>query len=1014
MAVDARALAVENPPMRRDEAFERQVREIGGRIFELAGGGVPSVFDSRWWSGKVMDWSMKDQAFKIEMFRFVDVFPTLRTSEEIARHMREYFCRPGQDFPAAFQWGLKAVSPGSVVAKAAAAAVRKNMAAMAKRFIGGASPAEAIPVLRRMRAEGAGFTVDLLGEHTVSEVESKAYLQRYDELLETLVTEARGWEEVPAIDCWPHGSVPKVNISIKVSALYSQLDPIDFEGGVQTLAERLHPLFKKAHGYGAFLNLDVEQNRYKDLTLAAFKRVLDDPSLQSYEHAGIVSQAYSRDSFDDVRALLAWAKGRGTPVTVRLVKGAYWDYETVLAAQNGHACPVYTEKAATDLNYERIASFLVENRRWLRPALGSHNVRSLAAGLAAGRRAGAADGEIELQMLHGMAEPLKHAAKQMGYRLREYVPIGELIPGMAYLVRRLLENTSNEGFLRSTFIDGASHEALLRPPEPRQDLDSTDSEAAPSRLTDHAAPGRFVNEAPADFTLEKHREAFQAALGRSRKELARGAKAKPMPLLVGGKELRTDATLPSTNPARPEQVLRHVCQAGVGEGEAALEAAHKAFLSWRDVPAQNRAAVLFRAARSMRQRRHDLSALQVHEVGKTWREADADVCEAIDFLEYYGREMIRLGRPQRMGDAPGEQNDYFYQPRGVGLILAPWNFPLAILTGMAAAAMVAGNTILVKPSGQSPLIAWELIRAFSEAKAPPGVVSFVPCRGSELGAYLVAHPGVAFIAFTGSMEVGLGIVETAGKTLPAQPDVKRVIAEMGGKNAVIVDTDADLDEAVLGVMHSAFGFQGQKCSACSRVVVLDGAHDEFLDRLVEATRSLKIGPPWDPATSVGPVVDEAQHRSIAAYQALAREEGEVVLQREVPSEGYFAGPTIVTGIRAEHRLAQEEVFGPVLAVMRAKDFSHALEIANGTRFALTGGLFSRSPANIARARREFRVGNLYINRGCTGALVERQPFGGFKMSGMGSKAGGPDYLQQFMEPRTITENTMRRGFTPEA
>ena len=1000
--------------MSRDEAFEREVRERGERIFELAGKGTPSVFDRGWWSGKVMDWAMKDEAFKVEMFRFVDVFPTLRSAPELARHLQEYFCRPEQDFPAAMQWGLKAVSPGSVVARAAAAAVRKNLSGMARRFIVGATPEEALPTLRKMWDDGIACTIDLLGEATLSEDESLNYQRRYDELLDALAGEVPSWPERELLERSADGRVPRVNVSVKVSALYSQLDPADFDGSTAVLAGRLLPLLRKAKQHGALLNLDTESYKVKALTLAAFRRALEDPSLEGYTHAGIVCQAYLHDALGDLEDLLAWVKRRGVPVTVRLVKGAYWDYETVLAAQEGHACPVFTDKAATDACYERCTSFLLENRRWLRPAFASHNVRSLAFAMKEAERLGVPQDSVELQMLYGMAEPLKAAVKGLGYRVREYAPVGDLIPGMAYLVRRLLENTSNEGFLRASFVEGADRAALLAAPAPRPGSDRRAARPDPKRLTDEAAPEAFANEPLRDFTDAGERAAFGAAVAELGKRVEAGkAFKKGIPLFLGGKEVRTGATLDSVDPTRPSVVVASVCQAGPDEADEALEQARRALPGWMNTPPGARAALLFRTARAMRRRRDDLAALQVFEVGKTWREADADVAEAIDFLEYYGREMIRLGTPRRMGSAPGERNDLFYQAKGVGVVIAPWNFPLAILTGMTSAAVVCGNPVIVKPARSSSAIAWTMMECWREAGLPPGVIGFLPGPGSVVGAKLIRHPDVHFVAFTGSMEVGLDIIEAAARTPVEQAYVKRVVAEMGGKNAVIVDADADLDEAVAGVVRSAFGFQGQKCSACSRAVVLESGYEEFAARLRAATESLAIGSPADPATRVGPVVDAAQYETVRRWAAVAKEEGEVLVEREVPSEGWFVGPLVVTGIRPEHRIAQEEVFGPVLAVMKARDFDEALAIANGTRYALTGGLYSRSPANIERARREFRVGNLYINRPCTGALVERQPFGGFKMSGVGSKAGGPDYLLQFLDPRTVTENTMRRGFSPE-
>jgi RHH-type proline utilization regulon transcriptional repressor/proline dehydrogenase/delta 1-pyrroline-5-carboxylate dehydrogenase len=406
----------------------------------------------------------------------------------------------------------------------------------------------------------------------------------------------------------------------------------------------------------------------------------------------------------------------------------------------------------------------------------------------------------------------------------------------------------------------------------------------------------------------------------------------------------------------------------------------------------------------------------VFEVGKTWREADADVTETIDYLEFYGRELLRLDRPRHLYPIPGETNEYFYQPRGVVVVIPPWNFPMAILTGMTAAALVTGNTVVLKPAIQSPVIAARLVELFSEAGVPHGVLNFLPGPGTEIGEFLVAHPHVHMIAFTGSRAVGCRINARAAELQEGQDHLKRVLAEMGGKNAILVDEDADLDEAVAGVTASAFGYAGQKCSACSRAIVHKAIYDAFLARLVEAARSLRVGPPEDPGSYLGPVIDATAQRRIRDYIEIGKQEGRLVLNTDVSAlgDGYFVGPTIFADVPPLARIAQEEIFGPVLAVMKVNSFEEGLAVAMNTPYALTGGVYSRSPAHLAQARREFRVGNLYLNRKCTGAIVGRQPFGGFKMSGIGSKAGGPDYLLQFLEPRTVTENTVRHGFAPDA
>ncbi|MEZ5363070.1 MAG: L-glutamate gamma-semialdehyde dehydrogenase [Bryobacterales bacterium] len=483
--------------------------------------------------------------------------------------------------------------------------------------------------------------------------------------------------------------------------------------------------------------------------------------------------------------------------------------------------------------------------------------------------------------------------------------------------------------------------------------------------------------------------------------------------VLEGRRLDGEATHDSRNPNKTSELVAHIRVASEGEVDAAVAAAKKAFPAWRKTPAAERAAILRRAAEIAREQRYELAALQVFEAGKAWNEADGDVCEAIDFLDYYAHEMLRLAEPHPMGHAPGEDSRLSYEPRGVAAVIAPWNFPLAISTGMASAALVTGNTVIYKPATETAAIAAGMIELFEQAGLPKGVLNMLPGPGAEVGRALVAHPDVRLIAFTGSRQVGLEIVRRAADVQPGSRWIKHVIAELGGKNAIIVDDDADLDSAVTAVIQSAFGYQGQKCSACSRLILLDSIHDAFLERLRDAVDCLPMGPVEDPSNVVGAVISPAALEKIERYAALGETEVRTIVKRRHEGDGLFPPLCVFADVPPHHALAQEEIFGPVLSVLRAKTFDEAIAIAVDTDYALTGAVFSRSPAHIQQAREEFRVGNLYINRGSTHAIVERHPFGGFKMSGLGSKAGGPDYLHQFVIPRTIVENTERRGFVPD-
>lgn len=521
---------------------------------------------------------------------------------------------------------------------------------------------------------------------------------------------------------------------------------------------------------------------------------------------------------------------------------------------------------------------------------------------------------------------------------------------------------------------------------------------------------RFRNLPLADFADDKNRKAMTSAL----KKVARALGADH-PLRIGGESVSTVESIISRDPSSPSEIVGRVARAHVEQVQQAVQTAYEAQPAWGRVSFVERAEVLFKAAKIFRSRRFELNAWMVRESGKGWVEADADTAEAVDFLEYYGREMLRLGVDQPVTELAGEDNRLDYLPLGVVAVIPPWNFPVAILTGMTAAALVTGNSVVLKPSSATPVVAAKVVEIFEKAGVPPGVLNFVPGSGSEIGDPLVSHPLVRSISFTGSMEVGLRINELAARTLPDQLWIKRVVLELGGKDAIVVDETTDLDVAADSVVASAFGFQGQKCSACSRLIAVEEIYDDLVERVVARAKTLRSGTPADLDTDVGPVISEAAMSKILEYIEFGRQEGELLLggnRTVVPGleSGYFVQPTIFARVNPGARIAQEEIFGPVLACIPARDFSDALHIANGTRFGLTGAVYSQRRARLERARDEFHVGNLYLNRKCTGALVGAHPFGGFNRSGTDSKAGGPDYLLHFLQAKLVSE---KMGLAPE-
>ena len=1005
-------------------ALQTATEQRGEQIFQLVDRHPESIFSKAGFYSKMMALSMKDEHFKVQMFRFVDVLASLRNSRDIVRHLDEYFRDMRNGFAPLLQTGVRAAK---IAPWFSSWFLRWNVSGMARQFISGRNPDDALKTLRQGRKNRIGFTVDLLGEAVVSEQEAEEYGVRCLHLLEGLAAQTRSWTD-------PLGKnahlFPVVNLSIKISALYSQMNPADPADAIAHLAPKLRPILRRAKELGAFVNFDMESYAHKNSTLDLFKALFTEPEFNDWPHAGIVIQAYLRDAERDLRDLIEWARKRGTRFTVRLVKGAYWDYEKIKAAQNGWRCPVWLQKPESDANFEACTRVLLENEDIVTAAFGSHNVRSIAHAQALAEQMGIDKSRYEFQLLYGMAGPIKRALVEMGFRVREYCPVGELLPGMAYLVRRLLENTSNEGFLRAKFTDNASAMALLRDPvtltakRPAREIAPVEfSPEVAAKLDRHAqvadssrngaapepAPGAYENSPAVNFVHRQSQEQMRTALREVRARFG-----QQYPLFINGQKVMTGSFVPSLNPSKPSEVIGSVAEAKIPEAEAAVKAARDAFPRWSRTSVNHRAELLERVAAIMDRRRFELCAVEVYEVGKAWVEADGDIREAIDFLLFYAQQMRLIGRPTLTQHVLGEESYQHYWPRGVALVIAPWNFPIAIMCGMVSAALVTGNTVIMKPAEPSAVCSALLMEMFEEAGVPKGVLNFLPGHGSIIGAHLADHKDVDLIAFTGSREVGLRIWEECGKTRPGQRELKKMICEMGGKNAVVVDSDADLDETIVDTIYSAFGYQGQKCSACSRLIVMEENYDRVVERLIAAAASLRVGNPEEPGIVVGPVVDEKAYKRILERIEHGKTEATLAYQaKDIPAEGYFIPPTIFTDVKPDGRLAQEEIFGPVLSVIKVRDLDEAIRVANNTEYALTAGFFSRSPANIERVKAELEAGNVYINRSCTGAVVGRHPFGGFKMSGGGTKAGGPDYLLQFLVPRVVTENIMRHGFAPE-
>ena len=982
--------------------LERSIRETGRDLLKSRGEGA-GIFDKSWWYGRVLSWTMEHSSFKTRLFHFIDVLPVLETPKQILAHLKEYF----KDEESSLL--LSGIRWGGLAPALASKVIKQQVREMAKIFIAGRTVEEALKIIEEMRKNELAFTIDFLEEATLSEKEGIACRDRYLNLIEQLARAEKRWQK-------REESSPLVNISVKITSLCSQIYLPAWEFSKTAVKNRLRPIMKKAVENSVFLNIDVERYQHKTFTLEIFKELLMEPDFKTYPHFGIVIQSYLRESFSDLQELADFAKKRGVPFTVRLVKGAYWDSEILTARQKNWPVPVWTNKADTDANFETCIRFLLENHKALKTAVGSHNVRSVAVALALHKKFPKAS--LEFQALYGMGDSLVQPLKERGYTFRLYVTVGELIPGMSYLVRRLLENTANQSFIRSVLVENQSEEETLAPPKrnlkplPEKETitGSTNHQRYVSRNgnTQKETTTSFANHPTLDFSLKKNRDRYTKALKDWKGKLPLTA-----PILISGREETSSSFYDRENPSDTGQTIGRVFFADKQQGEKAVQTAVNFFQKPHPLSPEQRVERLKKLGSLIAEKEFLFSALETLEVGKSWSEAQADVAEAVDFCNYYGDSFLKLAQPRQTCETAGENNVSLLEPVGVTAVIAPWNFPLAILAGMTVAPLVCGNPVIIKPAEQSALIAFEFAKLLLKSGFPPESFAFLPGRGEETGAFLVERPEVSLISFTGSFEVGAQIIQSAGRIASGQTHIKRCVVEMGGKNAIVVDESADLDMAVEGVLQSAFSFQGQKCSACSRLIVLKNIYDRFMERFLPALDSLPVGRAEDPQHVIGPVVDQSAFKKIQSFIQKGKETAHLLYQGKAPSHEHFIAPTVFLVEDVSHPLMQEEIFGPVLAVLKAGDPEEAFSCVNQVKYGLTAGFYSRHPGRIERFKSSVDVGNVYINRNCTGALVERHPFGGRKRSGLGSKTGQAEYLKHFLHTKVVSENTMRRGFSPE-
>lgn len=974
---------------------EGRILDLGSDMLRRARAHKAGVLSAKFYSDALMEWSMKDHEFKVQMFRFVDAFPMLKTPEAVFDHLHDYLSQPGVTVPPVIATALKA---GGLAKGLAAKTISSQITGMASKFIAGTDAASALPGLRDLWNDGIAFSVDLLGETCVSDEEADMYAKKYLDLIENLPKDVAAWKSQPRLESDHLGPIPRTNVSIKISALTARCDPIDFEGSINELMKRIVPILETARDKGVFVNFDMEHHQFKDLTIELFQRCVEKVDFQ----AGLAMQAYLKSGPDDARRMCEWAKKKNKLVTIRLVKGAYWDSEIKRAQERGlDGYPVFTRKASTDVSYIACARALLADQQAFYPCFATHNAHTVAvvAELAGNRR------DWEFQRLHGMGETLYEevvGADKMNRPCRVYAPVGGHEELLAYLVRRLLENGANTSFVNRLVDEKAPIDTIVADPV-----------AAVRRLPAKPHPriplprDLYGPERPNSAGIDLSDPAVLEPLARDMTAAEQGRwHAGPV---IGGVErhLRAEKV---TSPADRRRVIGEAAAADGAMVAEALSRAERAQTEWDRLPARERAQCLERAAELMEQERAALMAVVVREGGRTIPDALAEVREAVDFCRYYAqRARADFDEPLTLPGPTGEVNRLELRGRGVFACISPWNFPLAIFTGQIAAALAAGNAVVAKPAEQTPLVAARAVAILHRAGVPGDVLHLLPGSGEAVGAALTRDPCIAGIAFTGSTEVAKAIQRTlADRPGPIVP----LIAETGGQNAMIVDSSALPEQVTNDAIVSAFHSAGQRCSALRVLFVQRDIADRLLAMLAGAMDELVVGDPALLSTDVGPVIDADAKAALDRHAERMAREGRII-RRLKPGpgteHGTFFAPLMVE-IDSLKRL-EREVFGPILHVVRyaADRLDQVIDQVRATGYGLTLGIHSRIDETVRYVHERLAVGNTYVNRSMIGAVVGVQPFGGEGLSGTGPKAGGPRYLHRFATERTLSIDTTAAG-----
>lgn len=987
-------------------AFEHNLESTlmseGQKILEYLRHKPSPFFRESFWHKKILKQILDHHDFKVALFQFIDILPSLTHPDDIHvlfdEYLSDYISPLKPDYFRLFDY-LRRKTASPLIARV----LKRNIYQIATMFIPGESIGTAADRIIPLIQKRFGVTLDLLGEKTLTLQEGHDYLQKYSALAQDFSCLVKTRNISSSLNIEGLGPVPHAHISIKLSSLSPHWNYHDPHHAVATMQALITPLIFYAVQNRIFIHFDMEQFSTLEITLQLLEKLLVTDEFKEYPFFGMVLQSYLVDSSAILQRMRRLSERRDCPFFIRLVKGAYLEYEQIQSELYNRRCPVFLNKSDTDSRFEYLSRTLIDMFPALIPAIASHNLRSILHATTYASLKGLSKETFELQMLYGMNDSCAVYFNQQGYNVRLYTPLGQFLPGMAYFVRRLLENTSNQSFLRMEYMEEEDESVLLQKPNPASEFISQ------SLTHDDGLP--FEN-AP---TLALYNTDISDKLNRTIHEFDYFTKYSPFPVVVNGEFFHAER-YNRHSVLSPDTTLLSFSLASPIHCDQALISCERHAHTWKQSDLSLRVGLCHTLAAQLEHHRMKLIACLVHEIGKSREESDYEVREAIDFCRYYATEAKRLfGKKLLQRFLQGERNDTYYEGKGTCVVISPWNFPLAILCGMSVAALVSGNPVILKPSELSTGIAFYFFDLLRESGFPKEIIHFLPGLGEITGDYLVRHSSSKIIAFTGSKEVSLKILDGSRHHInSSQRHVKQVITEMGGKNAIIVDETADPDEAIPGIIQSAFSFAGQKCSACSRVILTPNVSELFLKRFIQAVSVLKGGSPVEPKTELGPVIDEISAKRLLENIQTFKDSADLIYAGNfIESLPCYIPPHVFLTPQSDHPLMQEELFGPILTFFKAKSLEHAIEVANDTSFGLTAGIYSRKPSHINYFKQKLASGNLYINKPCTGAVVGRQPFGGIKLSGTGLQAGGSEYLLQFVNARTISENTLRHGFSPE-